>query len=264
MNYYSLLGVSDTATYDEIKKSYRRLAMQHHPDRGGDPDVFNQLQTAFSTLSDPLSRQEYDTEHLTDTIDDFISATDTDDIISIFQTPRRTAVRHNSDVSVTVSVSYQQVMQGTTINIKYPIHSGERQQRVRLTPGIDTGDTITIPGAGDDEYPESPSGDLEVTVETANPPGWQRMAADIITEQTISALDAITGCVIIVETYDDREVTVNIPAATQHQTIITVDGEGLVNKRNQRGDMYVAVKLTVPHVSDDDIISTINDIKERI
>jgi DnaJ-class molecular chaperone len=60
-DHYQTLGVAKTATPDEIKKSYRKLASQHHPDKGGDTATFQKIQAAYETLSDPNKKQQYDT-----------------------------------------------------------------------------------------------------------------------------------------------------------------------------------------------------------
>lgn len=59
-DYYSLLGVSKDSSIDEIKKSYKKLALKHHPDRGGDPETFKKINEAHDVLSDPTKRQKYD------------------------------------------------------------------------------------------------------------------------------------------------------------------------------------------------------------
>jgi curved DNA-binding protein CbpA len=60
-DYYSTLGISKTASSEEIKKAYRRLAHEHHPDKGkGDPDKFKQINEAYQILSDPNKRAQYD------------------------------------------------------------------------------------------------------------------------------------------------------------------------------------------------------------
>jgi len=59
-NYYEILEISKTATKDEIKQSYKRLAKIHHPDKGGDTEIFQKIQIAYETLSDDIKRQEYD------------------------------------------------------------------------------------------------------------------------------------------------------------------------------------------------------------
>lgn len=60
MKYYEILGVSKTATVDEIKTAYRKLAREHHPDKGGDKETFQNIQEAYENLIDPQKRQNYD------------------------------------------------------------------------------------------------------------------------------------------------------------------------------------------------------------
>jgi len=62
--YYDVLGVSPTSNQQEIKAAYRRLALKSHPDRGGDPALFNLVQQAYECLSDPRRRREYDQQYL--------------------------------------------------------------------------------------------------------------------------------------------------------------------------------------------------------
>eukprot|EP00501_MAST-03F_sp_TOSAG23-6_P000759 GSMAST32.ASY1.ANO1.787.1 assembled CDS len=59
-DYYSTLGVAKTATDREIKKAFRKLALAHHPDKGGDPEMFKKISEAFATLSDVDKKREYD------------------------------------------------------------------------------------------------------------------------------------------------------------------------------------------------------------
>lgn len=66
MNYYKILGLNrNNATQEEIKKSYRKLVLEHHPDKGGDPDKFRQIQEAYEILSNDNKKQEYDNNHQT-------------------------------------------------------------------------------------------------------------------------------------------------------------------------------------------------------
>ena len=59
-DHYTTLGVDKSATPEDIKKAYRSLASKHHPDKGGDTAKFQEIQTAYATLSDPEKRQQYD------------------------------------------------------------------------------------------------------------------------------------------------------------------------------------------------------------
>ena len=60
MTHYQALNVSLDSSADEIKSAFRKLAMQHHPAKGGDPHLFDAIQKAYSALSDPAKRMEYD------------------------------------------------------------------------------------------------------------------------------------------------------------------------------------------------------------
>lgn len=60
MNFYDVLEINKDATIDVIKKQYKKLALKHHPDRGGDPEMFKKISEAYQTLSDPEKRKDYD------------------------------------------------------------------------------------------------------------------------------------------------------------------------------------------------------------
>ena len=60
MEYYNILNVSKDASIDKIKKQYKKMALKHHPDRGGDPEMFKKISEAYQTLSDPEKRNMYD------------------------------------------------------------------------------------------------------------------------------------------------------------------------------------------------------------
>src|SRR3989344_2935665 len=59
-DYYEILGVSKDSSKDEIKKTYKKLALQHHPDRGGDAEKFKEISEAYAVLSDDNKRKQYD------------------------------------------------------------------------------------------------------------------------------------------------------------------------------------------------------------
>ena len=62
-NHYETLGVDKNATQDELKKAYRKLSKEHHPDKGGDEEKFKEISEAYSVLSDPEKRKEFDLQY---------------------------------------------------------------------------------------------------------------------------------------------------------------------------------------------------------
>ena len=61
-NFYQTLGVNENATQDEIKKAYRKLAVEHHPDKGGNEDTFKKISEAYDTIGDDNKRRQYDSQ----------------------------------------------------------------------------------------------------------------------------------------------------------------------------------------------------------
>mgnify|MGYP000164755386 CR=1 FL=1 len=64
-NFYETLGVNETATQEEIKKSYRKLAVEHHPDKGGDENKFKKISEAYDTIGDENKRSQYNNQRRT-------------------------------------------------------------------------------------------------------------------------------------------------------------------------------------------------------
>lgn len=117
-NYYDILGVSKEASAEEIKKAYRKLAMQHHPDKGGDETAFKSVQEAYDVLSDDAKRSNYDRFGTPDDRGDFFNI---NDIFSSFGmggsgfTQRRKA----QDIKVIVNLTIHETINGATKKIKY-------------------------------------------------------------------------------------------------------------------------------------------------
>lgn len=138
-NYYEILGVGKGASEDDIKKAYRKLALKHHPDRGGDPDKFKEIAEAYGVLSNKTKRAEYDRVgrsgiHQKYSQEDIFRGSDLSDILrgmgfgnNIFDSlfgrgfseQQRQGVRKGQDVKGVIELTLEEVAKGVTKRFRY-------------------------------------------------------------------------------------------------------------------------------------------------
>lgn len=112
--YYNILGLSKDASESEVKKAYRKLAIKHHPDKGGDPEMFKEISKAYEVLSDPEKRRLYD-EHGEEGVEGNFAAGDPSDIFELFfggggRKPK--GKKRGEDVVTQLNVTLEQVYNG--------------------------------------------------------------------------------------------------------------------------------------------------------
>lgn len=115
--YYNLLNVNKNATSSEIKKSYRKLAMKHHPDKGGDSELFKKITEAFQVLSDDNKRKLYDSGGKTAVQ----SGVDNSNIFNMFNNNQNTTkIKKGPSLSFTLNLSLEDIYKGVVkhLNIK--------------------------------------------------------------------------------------------------------------------------------------------------
>ena len=188
MDYYKILGVTESASQDEIKKAYRKLAATHHPDKGGDTSTFQGISQAYETLSDPQKRAEYDYSRsgMGGTQFRFTSG-DFDPFSQMFggQSPfehffrrgpgQQRPQRKNRDLNVRIKIGFKQSYTGTDVEASYQMPSGKKETVIIKVPeGIQSGQVIRYRGMGDDTDPSLPRGDLNVTVMVESSQEYER------------------------------------------------------------------------------------------
>ena len=263
MTHYTTLGVSETATPEEIKKAYRKLASQHHPDKGGDTATFQKVEEAYRVLSDPQQRQRYDLERKGGNwnrfnFQDFGSDPDgvhinINDIFSQFgfgfqQRPQRPHPRHNKDLRVEIPFTLEESLEDQQKTISVQTTNGTRETvTVNIPRGVSNGMSIKYPGLGDNFFNSLPRGDLYVNFRQVQDHRFQAIGKDLFTQIEISCLDAITGGETEIQGIDHRVFLLTIPPGTDHGTKFRVQGQGLYELHNpNRGHLIVETKLTVP------------------
>ncbi|KUJ78967.1 DnaJ C-terminal domain-containing protein [Ruegeria profundi] len=279
---YSVLGVAKDASAAEIKKAYRRIAKDCHPDlKPGDTEAetkFKAAAAAYDLLKDPETRARYDKGEIDASGQERKQqqyyreyaeaagnpyrgrAADPDDMSDIFAEFMRGrggfgqrrgdfhAPGHNR--SYTLQISFLDAVFGASQKLTLP--DGDRIE-VKIPAGITDGQTIRLRGKGDPGFGEGPPGDALVTVSVANHPVFERLGDDIRITLPITIDEAILGGKVRAPTIDGG-VNVNIPAGTSSGKTLRLRGKG-VKKRgsSERGDQLIELTVSMPDRIDDEL-----------
>jgi DnaJ-class molecular chaperone len=262
MDYYNILGVKRGASDEEIKKAYRKLAMKHHPDRGGDEKKFKEISTAYDVLSDPQKRQMFDSgmDPNNQNNQGFYRQgpfefhmggvpPGMEDMFGAFGFgPGFARQRRNKNISVNVEISLQDVLNGKDIDAEITLPSGQKKMiNISVPVGVEHGQQIKYQGMGDNSIPGVRAGDLIVNVLVRNTTEFGRDGSNLLLEKRISVWDAILGTSVNIDTLDNKTLNITIPPGTQPETVLRITGEGLPNIRNRvRGNLLLRIKVEIP------------------
>jgi DnaJ-class molecular chaperone len=254
-NPYQTLGVDRNATADEIKRAYRKLASQHHPDKGGDKAKFQDIQVAYDILTNPQRRAAHDNPSPFGpsgfSFRPGDGGFDFDSIFNAFgarfQHPQQ---RMQQQARMTLWVTLQDVAQATKRTVSVGIHQGTQVIEIEIPAGINDGDTV--------QYSGILSGmDLLITFRIHPNPKWSRQGPHLTTEHEISIWDLILGSDIQVKDVLGNTLSLNIPAKTQPGTIFRLKERGLKQRSGPTGDLLVRIQATIPNNIPESIITAI-------
>ncbi len=255
-DHYSTLGVSKTATADEIKKAYRKLAAQHHPDRGGDTKKFQEVQAAYDTLSNPDKRAAYDNPqpqgfpggfqfHTGGGFPPGFEEIFGDAFGGMFRRPQQ----RNRSLNIQTTITLEEAFSGKDLFANLRLPSGREQLlEVKIPAGINDGTVLRLSGMGDDSFSNLPRGDIHLTVHIHPHNKFQRQGDDLITKIEINCLEAIIGKKINIETIDNKLLETFIQSGIQPGQMIGLQGYGMPNLSNplMRGRLLLDVNITIP------------------
>jgi len=258
-DYYAALGVPKTATADDIKRAFRRLASQHHPDKGGDTQKFQAIQEAYATLGDEQKRAEYNNPR--PQFSGFHGHPGGVNINDIFgqmfgqqfaqhQHPRRSHVR------MTLWISLLDVATGGRRTVSLGTQSGVSAVEIDIPLGINDGDNVQYEGIG-------PGGaDLVVQFRISPDRVWQRNGLNLTQEVRIDIWNLILGGDLTVDTLTGKTLGTQIPARTQPGTTLRLKGQGLQDRSGNTGDILIRIQTFLPDNIAPQIIEAIQQHQE--
>jgi len=228
MNPYAVLNIPHNASTEDAKKAYKKLANKHHPDKGGDEEIFKEVKKAYEDIKNKKSGNSH-TFH------------NHNDIFNFYNTYARPQPPPTIKINATITVR-DAVIGGDKV-LGLPPNYGKAQEFI----------TVQLPGNMFDNevicFPKTVRGiDLYVRFTVVNDSNWEMHGADIYKIQKVNILELIIGTSILVTTLDNKTMKLNIPAKTEANTKMKIKGKGLVNRQDKRmqGDMYVVIKATMP------------------
>lgn len=268
MDYYATLGIVKTATPDEIKKAYRKLASQHHPDKGGDTAMFQKVEEAYRTLSDPEKRQQYDNpspfgQH-PGGFDPSMFTGDYDprDIFSHLFGQRASNPfanqRNNRQLfRTTVAVTLEDAYTGSNQILKIQTPTGQKVINIEVPKGLHEQSQVKYDNVID-------NGTLLVEFRILPNLRFERRNHDLYCNQKISVLDLIAGTTINFTTISGKEFEVRVPPKTQPYMQLKITGQGMpLQGTSQYGDQILLLKPYIPDIIDDEITQSILRSKSK-
>ena len=264
-DFYKVLGVDKKAAADEIKKKYRALARDLHPDKTkGDAakeEKFKAVSEAYEILSDAKKRAEYDEARSIferggfrapqgsgfqggDFSDVFGGGNPQDIFANLFGGAARRGPRKGQDLQTEATITFRESVFGTTLDLRLATDRGQAQNiSARVPTGVNDGAKIRVKGKG--AQGEAGPGDLFIQLHVKPHPIFSRKGENLTITLPVTFAEAALGADIKVPTMAGDDVTVRIAPGTPSGRTLRVKGRGIV-KGSTTGDLLVTVEVQVP------------------
>ena len=265
-DFYAILGVDKKASSEEIKKKYRSLAREFHPDKTKGDDAleekFKAASEAYDILSDSKKRAEYDEARSLferggfrgpmggqggggDFSDLFGGGSPNDIFANLFGGGGvRRGPRKGQDLQTEATITFKEAIIGTTLGLKLPGDDGKTQTvTARVPAGVNDGAKIRVKGKG--APGEAGPGDLFILLHVKPHPIFSRKGENLLLTLPVTFVEATLGADIKVPTLDGDEVTVRLAPGTPNGRTLRVKGRG-IKKGSITGDLLATIDVQVP------------------
>ncbi len=283
-DYYQILGVNKNATQDEIKKIYRKLAKQYHPDSNKSPDAekkFKEISEAYTVLSDPEKRQKYDTlganwdkhqssggsqydfnwndyfaqaqrkasgtrQKVGDIFGDSGGISDFFEKIfgGGFNAGAKTRTHTPKSKGENYKTEIKVSLEEAFKGTKRLLLINEQKIEVNLKPGIYDGQNLKISGKGKSSIDGSNTGDLLINIKVAEDQKYKRISNDLYLDIEVDFLKAILGGEITVTTFAGK-VKVNISPMSQSGKMLKLKSMGMPEYKNPEKKGDLFLKINI-------------------
>jgi molecular chaperone DnaJ len=280
-DFYKTLGVDKQAAADEIKKKYRALARDLHPDKTkGDAakeDKFKAVSEAYEILSDAKKRAEYDEARSlyerggfrsphggggqgADFSEMFSGGNPQDIFANLFGAGARRGPRKGQDLQTEATISFRESVFGTTLDLRLATDRGLAQNiSARVPTGVQDGAKIRVKGKG--AAGEAGPGDLFIMLHVKPHPIFSRAGENLTLNLPVTFTEATLGADIKVPMLSGDDVTVRIAPGTSNGRTLRVKGRGIV-KGSTTGDLLVTIQVQVPQRVDEKAAEALKQFAE--
>lgn len=269
---YETLGVSESATPEEIKKAYRKLARQYHPDINKEEsaqDKFKEINAAYEVLSDPEKKAQYDQfgdqmfggQNFHDFARGQGAGVDLDEILRQMFGGGAGAGGFGGggfggfggggfggfggldlDIQARITVPFMTAILGG----KHNVSANGQNFDIKIPAGIKSGETMRVRGKGK-QY-QGQAGDLMLQVEVSESSEYERKGDDLYRKFDVPLKEALFGGKIAVNT-PEKEVSLKVPQNTKNGQKFRLKGKGVPNRKTAlRGDLYLVANVVLPDV----------------
>lgn len=270
-DYYAALGVPRDADSEQIKRAYRKLAREHHPDVSAAPEAearFKDIAEAYQTLRDPDKRAAYDELGRRPAGEEFapppqwareyaggagsFDEVDLADLLAAFGRGRHRGARQGTvpvrgrDYETAVRISLEDAHRGARLNLQLADEQGgARTLEVTIPPGVSEGQKLRLRGRGGKGRHGGGDGDIYLHITLVPHPVFRADGHDLYLDLALAPWEAALGADVEVPTLDGP-VLLTVPAGTRAGRRLRLRARGLANGRGGRGDLHAVVRIDVP------------------